>query len=376
MAAGGAQASARSCGVYSTCLFCNQPLGTNETIERFPVGRRLAFDAARGRLWVVCRQCERWNLTPIEERWEAIEDCERRYGEARKRVATDNVGLARVDDGLDLIRIGEPLRPEFAAWRYGDQFGRRRRRQFVKVGFTLGAVGAVVAGGVVASGGLGGLWTLFQGAKHIVHGLPETVIARVPDDGELIRIQRKHLKDVRFGPASGAHDWTLRIPMTTVRELKGPQAVAAIQQLLPAVNRFGASKDEVKAAVSEIEAAGDPARFFARIAQNRRAPLVDLQPELRLALEMAMQEDAERRALQGELAALAERWREAEEIAAIPDDLLLPKGVPERLRVLAERVGRATGIAGRAGRLISPDTPREAAARPTAPGSSERTTRR
>jgi len=60
--------------MYSTCLFCNRPLGSNESIEHFPVGRRLAFDAAKGRLWVVCPSCERWNLTPLEERWEAIEE--------------------------------------------------------------------------------------------------------------------------------------------------------------------------------------------------------------------------------------------------------------------------------------------------------------
>ena len=63
--------------MYSTCIFCQQSLGRNEAIERFPVGRRLAFDEAKGRLWVVCRKCERWNLTPLEERWEAIEECER-----------------------------------------------------------------------------------------------------------------------------------------------------------------------------------------------------------------------------------------------------------------------------------------------------------
>ena len=59
--------------MYATCLFCNRPLGSNESIEHFPVGRRLAFDSTTGRLWVVCPACERWNLTPLEERWEAIE---------------------------------------------------------------------------------------------------------------------------------------------------------------------------------------------------------------------------------------------------------------------------------------------------------------
>jgi hypothetical protein len=94
--------------VYSTCLFCNNALGANEVVEAFPVGRRLAFDQARGRLWVVCRKCEKWNLSPLEERWEAIETCERFFHDTRKRVSTDNVGLARLDEGLELVRIGEP----------------------------------------------------------------------------------------------------------------------------------------------------------------------------------------------------------------------------------------------------------------------------
>jgi hypothetical protein len=48
---------------------------------------------------------------------------------------------------------------------------------------------------------------------------------------------------------------------------------------------------------------------------------------LRLSLEMASQEESERRALEGELAELESAWRRAEEIAVIADDLLLPSSV-------------------------------------------------
>ena len=41
----------------------------------------------------------------------------------------------------------------------------------------------------------------------------------------------------------------------------------------------------------------------------------------RLALEMAVHEESERRVLEGELAHLAEAWQGAEEIAAIADRL-------------------------------------------------------
>ncbi len=35
--------------MYSTCLFCRKSLGRSDVLETFPAGRRLAFDAARGR---------------------------------------------------------------------------------------------------------------------------------------------------------------------------------------------------------------------------------------------------------------------------------------------------------------------------------------
>ncbi|MBK7832510.1 MAG: hypothetical protein IPJ56_09245 [Gemmatimonadetes bacterium] len=85
--------------MFSTCIFCNKPLGRNESIETFPVGERLAFDPARGRLWVVCRSCERWNLSPLEERWEAIEEAEKLYRDTRRRVSTDNIRLAKLASG-------------------------------------------------------------------------------------------------------------------------------------------------------------------------------------------------------------------------------------------------------------------------------------
>ena len=97
--------------MYTTCMFCKKPLGANEVLESFPVGRRLAFDAARGRLWVVCRRCQRWNLTPLEERWEAVEDCERLFRETRMRASTENIGIARHREGLDLV-----LHRRAAAW--------------------------------------------------------------------------------------------------------------------------------------------------------------------------------------------------------------------------------------------------------------------
>ena len=52
---------------------------------------------------------------------------------------------------------------------------------------------------------------------------------------------------------------------------------------------------------------------------------------VQLALEMALHEEQERLALEGELWRLERAWEEAEEIAAISDDLLLPEGAEEFL---------------------------------------------
>jgi hypothetical protein len=53
---------------------------------------------------------------------------------------------------------------------------------------------------------------------------------------------------------------------------------------------------------------------------------------VRLALEMATHEEAERRALEGELAELERAWREAEEIAEISDNLLIPSTIDDWIR--------------------------------------------
>ncbi len=54
-------------------------------------------------------------------------------------------------------------------------------------------------------------------------------------------------------------------------------------------------------------------------------------PALQLALEMAANEETERRALEGELRLLEREWREAEELASISDDLLLPGSLVQRI---------------------------------------------
>ena len=337
--------------MYSTCIFCHAHLGLNEIIEGFPVGTRLAFDPARGRLWVVCRVCERWNLSPLEERWEAIEQCERRYRGTRMRVSTGNVGLCRLPEGLELVRIGEPMRPEFAAWRYGDQFGRRRRRA-VATGLAWGVAGAAVVAGGVASGiGVAVAIQLPRVLDFVRSAVNrERIIARIPLEGHYpLTVRGKHLSGVELlGDGDGV--WTLKVAHDEGdTRLHDEPALRAAGLILPRVNSAGASAAQIRDALRLLDSAGDPAHYFRMMA--RRLPgtrrvmfgedfyggrshygaLGRLAPAQRLALEMAAHETQERRALQGELAELREAWRVAEEIAAIADGLLVPAGVEQML---------------------------------------------
>ena len=359
--------------MYSTCLFCNRSLGRNRVIETFPVGRRLAFDADRGRLWVVCRRCERWNLSPLEERWEAIEDCERLYRETRLRVSTDNIGLARVGEELELVRIGRPVRGEFAAWRYGDQFGRRRRRAIVYTTAGVGALGLLAAGGLAAGISLGGG---YWGFSQAIQGLNnERTASRLRDaQGRQVRVQLKHLERSRFVPADTPEGWELQVRYTPgwsagistgpgeVMVVSGPQAVAMAGRLMARANRRGGKKETISQAVRRIESVGHPEAYLreaSREAERLRAEkaggsakkrektaagtLAKLPGEIRLAVEMATQEEAERRAMEGELAMLEEAWRQAEEIAGIADNLLVPKSIEQMLREEKLRAGLDPG---------------------------------
>jgi hypothetical protein len=356
--------------MFTTCIHCVADLGRNEAFEAFPVGSRLAFDAAKGRLWVVCRACDRWNLSPLEDRWEALEAMERRFRDSRLRVSTDNVGLARLKEGVDLIRIGEPQRPEMAAWRYGDQFGRRRKRQMLVTGAVVGSAAAVL-GGMVAVGMSVGSFAGFYANGRIwdalINGRQSVSIGKIAlPDGELVDVQRKHARMSSL--MRGADGGPLQLRLESVARshlLTGDDAMRAAARLLPTVNRFGGSRVHVQDAVSLLEEVGDPLRVLTSVQQRvgarrgderwgagksawfgsyerivvKKLPgtLHSLAPRDRLALEMALHEESERRAMDGELAALELAWAEAEQIAKIADDMFLPASMNEQLDKLRDR---------------------------------------
>lgn len=343
--------------VYGTCIFCNASLGTNESIEHFPVGERLAFDSRRGRLWAVCPSCARWNLSPIEERWEAIEECERAFRGTALRLCTDQIGLARLHDGSELVRIGDPVLPEFAAWRYGARLRSRRRTAQLMAG---GGVAAAVLASATLGPTIGPAMALGALSIVIVPGITsvmgvipvvgvlaardwlrdERVLALVPRGKMLYTVREKHVRSTRLSVEARGGRASLELQhdggWTT---FEGTPALHHARVLLAGANRFGAPTGALRHAVAHIEEEGDAPRFLERAsrlagARTRVASVVNgwrhlgafhLSPTERLALEMAMNEETERRALEGELYVLADAWRDAERIAVIADSLLAPQ---------------------------------------------------
>ncbi len=332
--------------MYSTCLFCHANLGRNESVESFPVGQRLAFDAALGRLWVICRVCDNWNLSPLDQRWEAVEECERAYRATPVRVSTDHIGLATLRSRLDLVRVGKPLRPEFAAWRYGSRIRRNHVRHAINASTSAIANGAAMAVGAAA--GLAGVVAGAAGSAFMRRVLVQPlenaearlnydrVLAHVRTPDGIVRALRfSHVARLEIVTTHDSGRWSFRVAhQDGVTDLDSTSAGPIAGQLLSRLNHRGHVAGQLRAATRLITDAGDPDQFIrssGELRQTRRRKnsifwddsvgVLGLTGTERLALEIAVHEDAERHAMQGELRALEAAWKDAEEIAAISDGL-------------------------------------------------------
>jgi hypothetical protein len=227
---------------------------------------------------------------------------------------------------------------------------------------------ALLGGIALGAAGTAALTTVALSVVGTPHAL--FVSRWVPDgEGRYLRLTPNELPHVKLGSAPGEDGWALRVPYQDRRDsdvpswrdwvntftrgevaLTGPAAREAARRVLPLVNGSGASGASVQDAVRTLEGWGGAEQAFGRAASNVRAwaarqtfgdtgALMHLPRPVRLALEMAAHEEQERRALEGELAELERAWQDAEQIARIADDLLLPGRVRSALDRLRGRAG-------------------------------------
>lgn len=374
--------------MYATCTFCYSALGANEVLETFTVSRRVAFDPKKGCLWAICPACSRWNLAPLEERWEAVEECERRFRATSLRYSSGNIGLAWIFGDVELIRVGPALRPEVAAWRYGKVLVQRRtpgaRLLQAATGLASKALDTVSrARGTAPSdvrAAVSRLIVKLRGSRVM-----DLVRLRASDDDDrmdvpLAVVRFRHLAQAALVRPESGRPWALHIAHDHgVLSIEGDQGIRTAARLLAIINRTGHaggfSRELLSSAVRKVEESALPDSYFNRvlaialrsdwgrsaressgeseesgavvtletassdvermvlrltgrtfwghggIGSEPRTALLDLPLVDRLALEMAAHEEAERRALEGELAELEAAWREADEIATIADAL-------------------------------------------------------
>lgn len=350
--------------MYTDCVSCDRDLGRNVEIRGFAVGRRLAFDRATGRLWVVCPHCDEWNLALLETRWEAVEACERLVDEAEARVTGDAMGFARTRAGLQLLRVGGFGRDEIANWRYGRIIARRRRWALVAMGLVAMAVSALsIWAALVSRSEAVGIWcvgVLGYSAWWQYQRAPTAVILGRTSGGRRYLAWGVRLERVRFSIDPASDEPVLHVPgLLRDSEFRGRDALEVLARLLARRSWSELGEADVRDAVLLVDRAEEPphpparrrrkpvrpatpprapmppAPFaWRRLAREARGGLVlkDLRLPEQLALEMAIREELERQDMEREAAAARPEWTAADAVGRISDDLLLPERIWTWLR--------------------------------------------
>ena len=284
----------------------------------------MAYDPHRGRLWTVCSACFRWNLTPLEDRWETLEACERAVrDEGRILVRTVNLSLVEVKEG-GLIRVGSPPRSEFVDWRYGSFlpearppvgiWGRLLARFLSRLpepppeGYDpyRGAFGLMDQTPWLASPFL----DVASSLTYLFSQLP--LAPRCPSCDRPLAIRPWEFQQLRLTPEEKGQSLLAHCALCVeevVVPLRDARPVLRLGLGLvtpPAILR-AISID----AAAQLDRVGEAQSFIADLAEELPT-LGELDTSTRAGLLIALDERAEAEALEAE-------WKEAEELAAIMD---------------------------------------------------------
>ena len=329
--------------MFSRCVFCNSSLPANRTLEQFPLGHRIAYDPAQGRLWVICAHCMRWNLAPIDERWEVLEVLERLRERGRLLAGTEHISLIQVAD-LDLVRVGRANLAEEAWWRYGTELRRRRSRYNKVVAADVGL--AIVFFPFWGWGGVGADSTLNRYSRFRKFGSTAWRGFRSCSHcgNPLTELHFRHARDLILTPSGDDFVLEFRCAQCKLQNneggftFEGIEAERLLRKSLAYYNYSGADENGVKAAVHVIDQAGSAGALVRSLSQQR-FPLGEdsNRSHLALALEIAVNDDVEREQLELELAELEARWLEEEELAGIIDGELTETSLFDRLRLRLNR---------------------------------------
>ncbi|MFW5947256.1 MAG: hypothetical protein ACOCUW_02080 [Gemmatimonadota bacterium] len=298
-----------------TCLFCEADLGA---------GTRPAYDPWLGRLWRVCPHCRRWNVVPLEDRWERLEALERvARDRGRTVLRTEHLDLVATGDG-QLIRVGRAPRPELAGSRYGDVLPDPRtggflawiRRAILGMPTTPFGYGAGYGHLMAGTGAQQRSWfasPFLDDAPTLTAAFLHVPLAdRCPSCDGPLALAPWSFQAVRFTAEAG-EPAVIAVCGVCGGEVAVPLDAArgALRLGLSIVNRRFRDRPLVEDAAREVDRARGPGGLLTRLARDEPA-LGELGVPVRLALGIALDEQSEAELLEAE-------WREAEELAAIVD---------------------------------------------------------
>jgi hypothetical protein len=299
----------------------------------------LAYDPERGRLWNVCRRCSRWNLTPLDSRWETLEACERSVRDwGRIQLSTAHLSLVDIGDG-ELIRIGPAPRPELMDWRYGPGLPEEVRRP----GFLhrvlsrlpappvegydpyRGALGVAASAPWLAS-------PFLESASALTYLFSQVPLApECPSCRRPLALRPWEFQEVRLIESDrGAGILATCALCQCLVDLPLMEARPTLRLALSVVTPPGSLRPIAHVVAEEMESVGGPSGLL-EVLSASGATLADLDPCHRAGLLVSLDETAEAEALEAE-------WREAEEMAAIMDgELSQVPGFEEFRREILDR---------------------------------------
>lgn len=321
----------------NSCAFCGTelPPGPPWAPEK---GHRLAFDPEKGRLWTVCPGCTRWNITPLEDRWETLEACEAAVrDQGRELLRTRHLSLYGVGKG-QLIRVVNPPRPEFVDWRYGSRIPPAGRSG----GFLSRLLSRLPPPPPEGYDPYKRIFTHFRetpwiaspfldAASSLTYLFSQVPLApHCPSCSRPLAIRPWEFQGIRMAGVAG-NELLLACCGFCREEVAVPlrDARPTLRVALGAVTPPATLREAAPLAASALEESRTPGGFLESLAE-RKPTLGELSTPVRAGLLIALDERAEGEALEAE-------WRMAEEVAAIHDGELteVPGFAEFRARILA-----------------------------------------
>ena len=323
--------------MQSRCLYCGHSLGAAAGLASLRSGVRIAFDPERARIWSICDRCHGWNLWWRDRQGATLDALERlTHDRARVLYETDHVALLQAPE-RQIVRVGRAPRRESAWWRYGRTLRRRRDRFRSPVTQVATATYSAVSS-VGMSVGLQSVTGDFRRAVdrrvEILRwrrfgGTAWDGRAPCPNCGSvLIRLFFMKCSDLvlftddegRVGlgmPCARCDPWA-----TEETHVFDPTIVEPLlRRVLAWHNIDGATNRDLDRSVNLIESQGSARSFIAAVAEQHR-PLHTMDHATRLALEIAVNDRAERARLIADVARIETEWRRADEIATIMEEEL------------------------------------------------------